>query len=153
MDGISMKLLMLTSMISIVALLAWASWTNNLGVGPMIAAKLAGYPSWMVFCAVVPIFALFNSVFEEIAFRGVMQEALKRTFQSLAPALLLQASVFAALHFIAGFPNGFIGILLVFFYALALGYLRERTGGTLSPVLAHFVTGMTIFYWLIIRFL
>ena len=89
-----------------------------------------------------------NAFAEEVVYRGVMQEALSRVFKQKSIVLVLQASTFAAIHFAVGFPNGFLGYLMVFVYGFVLGYLRVRTNGMLAPYLAHVIADLAIGYFL-----
>lgn len=143
----------LTGMASTAALIAWAFWTDHLGPALEFARELVGQPGWLLAGIVVPLFALANAFAEEAVYRGVLQEALQRTFRAPAVVLGLQALAFAAVHYAAGFPNGRVGFLMVYFYALALGGLRMRTRGVLAPYLAHVAADLTIGYFLLFRVL
>jgi membrane protease YdiL (CAAX protease family) len=130
------------------ALLLWAMWTDNLGIGATMAQSLSAFPRAVVFALIVPVFAASNALAEECFFRGVVQSALKDLF-SVPVILLLQASVFASAHYAAGFPNGVVGYAMTFVYAAMLGYLRVRSKGLLAPVLTHFCADLTIGYFLL----
>lgn len=54
---------------SAVALIAWAVWTDNFGIGAQMIANVAHLPPLVLI--VIPVFALFNAVTEEAVFRGV----------------------------------------------------------------------------------
>jgi membrane protease YdiL (CAAX protease family) len=110
---------------------------------------LAAYPRWLIFGCGVPLFALANAFVEEAIFRGVVQEALARTFSRPRVVIILQAAVFAAAHYMAGFPNGKAGYAMVLVYGVLLGYLRLRTNGLLAPWLAHVASDLAIGYVLI----
>ncbi len=69
--------------------------------------------------------------------RGVIQETFHRTFKSVSVTVGLQATIFAAAHFLMGFPNGIIGFLMVFVWGSMIGYLRHRTKGLLAPYIVH----------------
>lgn len=88
------------------------------------------------------LFSAVNAFAEEFLFRGVALEAL---MISQAPwiANLLQAIAFGFLHY-AGFPFGFVGMIMGFLFGLMMGYLRLRTRGLLSPWMAHFITDLGI---------
>jgi hypothetical protein len=64
------------------------------------------------------VFSVVNAAFEEAAYRGVVLDALDAARVAAATALVLQAVAFAALHFRAGFPRGFVGVALTFVYGL-----------------------------------
>ncbi|MGZ3656656.1 MAG: CPBP family glutamic-type intramembrane protease [Bdellovibrionota bacterium] len=145
LDRITWFLLILTSLLSALALILWALWTNYLGVATQMIAPLKAAPRWFSLLVLVPGFALANAAAEEAVYRGVIQYALEKVFAQRAwLALALQASAFAAAHFIAGFPNGKIGYLMTFVYALLLGWLRRRTNGMLAPYIAHVVADTVI---------
>lgn len=148
-DQVSWLLIVLTSLVSAVALILWALWTNYLGIASSMLSTFRQVPFWFLLFVGIPGFALLNAFAEEVVYRGVLQEALGRRFENGMPLLLAaQASAFAAAHFAVGFPNGKVGYLMTFVYALMLGYLRERTRGMLAPYLTHvaadFVIGLTL---------
>jgi hypothetical protein len=149
LDPAAWILTLVTALVSVAALAAWATWTDNLGVGTRMVQGFHAYPRWLILCCGVPLFALTNGFVEEAVFRGVVQEALARAFNRPLVMLVLQASVFAALHYAAGFPNGKMGYLMVLVYGWMLGYLRLRTNGLLSPWLAHVVSDLAIGYMLV----
>jgi len=74
------------------------------------------------------LFAVVNSFFEEVLYRGVFMYALEAAFGSPAVALILQAVFFGLLH-VQGFPRGVSGMVLAGVFGLALGYLRIRSRG------------------------
>jgi membrane protease YdiL (CAAX protease family) len=138
LDQVTWFLVVLTSLISALALILWALWTDYLGVATQMMAPLRDAPRWFSFFVVVPGFALANAAAEELVYRGVLQHAFETAFPTRPLlTLALQASAFAAAHFQAGFPNGWLGYLMTFAYALMLGYLRWRTRGMLAPWAAH----------------
>jgi membrane protease YdiL (CAAX protease family) len=145
-DRISLILLGLICVLSIGALIAWAYWTDNLGLGVQLAQGVSHCPKWLIFFVGVPLFAIVNAFGEEVIYRGVLQEALMRVFKNMAIVLALQASAFAAAHFAFGFPNGYVGYVMVFAWGLMLGYLRIRTAGMLAPYLAHVIADLIIGY-------
>lgn len=142
-----------TGIASTGALVLWAIWTDQLGIGERMVQGFAGIPFWILVGFGIPAFAVLNAVAEECVYRGVMQEALTRTLGSTPLILVLQAGAFAAVHFKMGFPNGLMGYAMVFVYGLALGYLRHRTGGMRWPIAAHVLADLTIGYVLIFKFL
>lgn len=74
---------------------------------------------------------------EELAFRGVFQTSLLRLFgERRWPALLLAAAVFSIIHY-AVVP--WQALFPLFILGLVFGYLYERTGSLLTPILAHAV--------------
>lgn len=87
-------------------------------------------------------FALVNATFEELLFRGWLQDRLEPLF-GISPAILLQAISFGLLHF-RGVPSGAVGVLLAGSWALALGVLRRHTSGLVTPIAAHVVADLVI---------
>ena len=88
--------------------------------------------------------AAINAVVEEAVYRGIVQDSLERVLRSGGTTLVLQASVFAALHFPTGILQGVAGVGLAFFYGLVLGLLRRRSEGLAVPVIAHTVTDLVV---------
>jgi membrane protease YdiL (CAAX protease family) len=137
-EQITWFLVALTALVSALALVLWALWTDYLGVATQMLASFKTAPRWFSILIMVPGFALVNAAAEELVYRGVLFDALEEGWGGAPWALLtLQASAFAAAHYAAGFPNGRLGYLMVFVYALMLGYLRRRTGGIVAPYVAH----------------
>lgn len=143
-DRTSVVMLILTSVFSVAALILWAFWTNNLGYGAVFVKAFGATPRWQIFTVFIPAFALANAFAEEVVFRGLIQESLSRVFRNTYLVLILQASAFAAAHFSGGFPNGYLGYLMTFVYAMMLGYLRKRSNGILAPYVAHVIADTTI---------
>ncbi len=81
------------------------------------------------------ISGLAAAVAEEIFFRGWMQPMLRKRY-SAAVSIVAVNLVFAPLHLIAA-PY-FIS-LLTFFPGLIMGWLRERYGNILPPMIFHFL--------------
>ncbi|MGZ3694498.1 MAG: CPBP family intramembrane glutamic endopeptidase [Bdellovibrionota bacterium] len=145
LDQTTLALVILTSFISVIALGLWAMWSNYLGVGSAMMKGMRSTPSWLLLGIYIPVFALVNAFSEEVIYRGFLQEALRKRFpQKIRLVLAMQASAFAAAHYRAGFPNGKLGYLMTFSYAMMLGYLRERSEGMLAPFLAHVVADFMI---------
>jgi membrane protease YdiL (CAAX protease family) len=147
-DKISRWLIGLTSFFSIAALIVWAFGSDNLGAGAQMVQGFIQYPGWLIIGLGIPLFALFNALAEEFYFRGVFQTALDSVSLQKTWVIFLQATVFAAAHFTAGFPNGLMGYLMVLVYGVMLGYLKERTSGIFAPYLARVVADLTIGYFL-----
>lgn len=88
--------------------------------------RAAGWPLWSAFV----LYAVVPAVFEELAFRGVIQTRL-RGVMGRREAWLAQAGMFSILHLSpAIFPSHFaIGLLL--------GWLRNRTGSLWPGMVLH----------------
>lgn len=102
---------------------------EHLGV-PMASATAAfrdaGWPLWsmLVLVSVMP------AVFEELAFRGVIQSALERVFNA-RDAWLIQAALFSVLHLSPlMFPSHFL-------MGLCFGYMRRRSRSIYPGMLLH----------------
>lgn len=148
-DQISWILIAFTSLLAGVGLIIWGNWTNNLGESIKMMKTITNYfPSFFIVIAMLPAFALFNAFVEEFIFRGVFQEALTDILGD-KPVLVisLQSSVFAAIHFAAGFPNGIIGYMMVFIWGVMIGYLRCRTCGMLAPYIVHVCADLVIVFY------
>lgn len=93
-----------------------------------------GWPVWgaLISCAAVP------AVFEETAFRGVIQTGME---QVMAPrdALIVQAAMFSVLHLS---PVVFVSHFAI---GLALGVLRSRTRSIYPGMLVHGAWNATVF--------
>jgi membrane protease YdiL (CAAX protease family) len=80
---------------------------------------------------VLVMIALMPAVFEEIAFRGVVQQALRPAL-SVREAIIVQALLFAILHLSAwSIPH--LAVM-----GLTLGFLRARSGSLLPGMVVHF---------------
>lgn len=131
---------------SAVALVAWAFWTDNLGIGEQMMASVSHLPTAVLAFIVIPGFALFNAVTEEAVFRGVLYAAIARSSGSIWLTVIVQAFAFAALHFEMGFPNGWLGYVMVLVWGLILGYVRAQTRGLMAPIVAHVLADLVIGY-------
>jgi membrane protease YdiL (CAAX protease family) len=138
-----------TGVLSAAALILWASWTENLGIGAQMIADFAQVPFAVLALLGIPLFALVNAFTEEAIFRGVMLTALTASSDSAWLAVVVQAAAFASLHYEMGFPNGAIGYGMALGYGLVLGYLRLRTDGLLAPTAAHVIADLTIGFILV----
>lgn len=73
---------------------------------------------------------------EELTFRGVLQTCLLRLFHGRRwAALLVTAAVFSVIHFWV--ITSWHGLVPLFVLGLVFGYVYERTGSLLTPVLTH----------------
>ncbi|MFM7764399.1 MAG: lysostaphin resistance A-like protein [Sphingomonadales bacterium] len=84
--------------------------------------------------------AFLPAVIEELLFRGVLQNIFKGITGNIIRAIVLQAFVFATLHF------SFYELPGIFLLGLAFGYLRSASGSTFYGMVAHFLfNGTAIF--------
>jgi len=105
-------------------------WTiERLGV-PIASATAtftnAGWPLWTMFLLI----SLMPAVFEELAFRGVIQSSLERVLNA-RDAWLIQAALFSVLHlYPLMFPSHFL-------MGLCFGYMRRRSRSIYPGMLLH----------------
>jgi len=102
---------------------------EHLGV-PIASAtggfERAGWPVWSMFLLI----SLMPAVFEELAFRGVIQSSLERIFNT-RDAWLIQAALFSVLHLSPlVFPSHFL-------MGLCFGLLRRRTRSIYPGMVLH----------------
>ena len=143
-DSFSWILVAITIPLSVLSLLLWTYWADYIGEGVGFMRQFEALPRWILFIVIVPIFALTNAAIEEIMFRGIIQETFHKTFKSVSVTVALQALIFAASHFLSGFPNGVIGFMMVFVWGCMIGYLRHRTRGLLAPYVVHVAADLII---------
>lgn len=131
-----------TVLVSGLALVAWMVWMK-----PELGRHLALMPEGPIW--IYPFiglgFAVFNATLEEAIFRGIVMETLDSALGAGYGSVAIQAIAFAAFHYLAGFPNGFAGVSMVFVYGLALGAIRRMSRGMLAPLIAHIGADLTIF--------
>lgn len=74
--------------------------------------------------------------FEEIIFRGVLLQTIKR-YAGSAAAIVISAAIFAALH------GSLYVITNIFFLGLLFGYLFDKTGSIVPGMVLHFLFNAT----------
>uniref|UniRef100_A0A0G4GWZ2 CAAX prenyl protease 2/Lysostaphin resistance protein A-like domain-containing protein n=1 Tax=Chromera velia CCMP2878 TaxID=1169474 RepID=A0A0G4GWZ2_9ALVE len=159
--------LLVSSFLTAAALVAWSlSKRGNHGaIQPFLGPPLTSH--W----SAPAVFSVGNAILEEADFRAVIFWALLKSEQLVSPllteaegatvpglslqtyrvaALAIQALVFAAFHYQGGFPNGKMGVLMVFVWAVVLGLFVWTTGALVAPLLVHIVADSTIAF-LIVR--
>jgi membrane protease YdiL (CAAX protease family) len=76
------------------------------------------------------LISLMPGIFEELAFRGVIQSTLEHVFDR-REALVIQAALFSVLHLLPlDFPSHFV-------MGLCLGYMRLRTKSLYPGMILH----------------
>lgn len=121
---------------------ALALWTVAVTpAAPPYLAQLQQYPGWLAVLGVAG-FALVNPIWEEAMFRGVVLEDLTASWGA-GPAVVVQAVLFGAAHW-AGFPSGWVGMVMAAAWGFVLGVLRLRTRGILVPYLVHVAANAVI---------
>jgi membrane protease YdiL (CAAX protease family) len=118
---------------SATGLLVWLSCLRP-DIGDLVERFV---PDWPVPVLVLGglAFSIVNAAVEELAYRGVLMDALEKTAGARL-ALLGQAAAFGVLH-INGFPRGWVGIVLASVFGLLMGIVRRRSFGLLAPWIAH----------------
>jgi uncharacterized protein len=74
---------------------------------------------------------------EELLFRGLLFGWLRQRL-SFAATLLLTSVLFMVMHYFLILAVG------VYFYSLVAGWLRERSGSVLPPLVMHILTDTTM---------
>ena len=113
----------------VVVMYVYFHFLAQLGM-PMIKATEtiagAGWPVWTGFVLI----SLMPAIFEELAFRGVIQSSLERIFNA-RDAWLIQAALFSLLHLSPlVFPSHFA-------MGLAFGWMRMRSRSLYPGMLLH----------------
>ncbi len=90
------------------------------------------------------VFALVNSIVEEVVYRGILWSGLEEIFDNVYIVIVVQALIFGAIHY-WGIPNGIMGAVMATVYGLFLGVIRNCSKGLLMPILTHNFADMTIF--------
>ncbi|MFW6435484.1 MAG: type II CAAX prenyl endopeptidase Rce1 family protein [Halovenus sp.] len=89
--------------------------------------------------AMIVMMLLVVGPFEELLFRGVVQNRLRENFD-VFPAIAIASAIFAAVHVIAlaGSLTGMlVTVTILFFPATIFGFVYEYTGNLVVPALLH----------------
>lgn len=141
-DGDVLKLMVFTAVISALALIGWVALTKP-DLGRHL--RLVPHGPFWIYPFVGIWFAIFNAAMEEAIFRGIVMEAIESAFGPGYLSIGIQAIPFAAIHYIAGFPNGLIGVAMVLVYGVLLGAVRRLSQGIAAPFITHVAADLTIF--------
>ncbi len=131
--GVSLPLYALViagSLVTVGCMLVWVGFIRELIGLPHIRLRELFGKNPPSFPVMVIFIAVFPAVFEELAFRGVMQGVM-RTLSTKTAAIVVTAILFSLIHF--QFLN--LGLVVLAFY---LGLLREWTGSLYPGMVAHF---------------
>lgn len=79
-------------------------------------------------------------IFEELFFRGLILEELKRLTKSIHTSNLIQAILFGLIHAL------FFRKLLTFFLGLVIGYIYIKTKSIIIPIIIHMVNNLASYY-------
>jgi uncharacterized protein len=140
-DRVSAVWAILFTITAAIALLAWR-YGADVDMTRYRQFVPPNVPRWAMFAGILP-FAMFNAVFEELVWRGVVWQAGEGAFGRTA-ALILSSLSFGVAHY-RGFPSGVLGVALATIFGLMMGLVRMRTGGLLGPWLAHVFADVVIF--------
>lgn len=96
----------------------------------------------VIFCA---------PIIEEFTFRGALQMSLCRVGLPRWWAIIATGSLFAAVHIPVLVPGAMAsGLAILFLLALVLGWLMQRTGRIIAPIVGHALfngLNLAIFWW------
>jgi uncharacterized protein len=77
---------------------------------------------------------------EELLFRGLLFGVLRESRLGFAGTLMMTSALWSALHM----QYSLYGLIAIFFIGLYLGWLRERTGSLVPPMVCHALYNGTI---------
>lgn len=106
-----------------------------------VISSIQGFSDYI---ASLILMALLPALFEEMLFRGGLQNLLFRQTKNLWLAVLLTSVIFSAFHL------SFYGFLPRFMLGIVLGLLFQWTGSIWLAVIGHFVNnavGVSQLYW------
>ncbi len=135
-------LVLATATVSGLGLVGW-----YLLIKPDISSHLAQMPKLSVWALpfVAVGFAMLNAAMEEFVFRGIVMQSLDSAVGVGYAAITIQAVSFGLFHYVAGFPNGVLGLVMVCVFGFLLGMLRRRSEGLLAAWMAHVLADIVIF--------
>lgn len=108
----------------------WTALAETLGEGPGLPDEVAGMREVLGPWGLVFVYAVSPALFEELAFRGLLQGRLLALMGWL-PGILSTATLFAVAHGISMGTPLHLGI------GLFLGWLRDRSGSLWPGILLH----------------
>jgi membrane protease YdiL (CAAX protease family) len=86
--------------------------------------------------------ALVPGIWEELAFRGLMQSKLRTVFSGTA-AILLSSLFFSLFHFsnlVTQAPSQVIpGVILAFFFGIGWGYVTLKANSVVPAMISHYL--------------
>jgi membrane protease YdiL (CAAX protease family) len=86
------------------------------------------------FFLVVLLVVVVAPILEEVIYRGLIQDALRRRGLRPWAAIAVASVVFALMHLGSAAPHA---VAAIFVLSLAFGWARERTGGLVAPITMH----------------
>jgi len=85
----------------------------------------------------IVMIGILPAIGEELLFRGIVQQLLKKKFGNAHAAIWVSAAIFSALHL------QFFGFLPRLVLGAMFGYMLEWSGSLWLPMIAHFVNNAT----------
>ena len=122
-------------------LIAWYVIVNP-DISDLTGVVPRAHPAFLILSGL--LFSTANAFCEEFLWRGMIFNALERSFSSGAAVVGIQALSFGLAH-VHGFPRGVSGMVLASIYGLLAGCFRKQAGGLLAPIIAHALTDAVIF--------
>jgi uncharacterized protein len=95
----------------------------------MVIARMDNFTDYLLSIFMV---ALLPAVFEEVLFRGALQNLLSRWFKNPVAAIIVTAIIFSAIH------GSYLGFLSRFVLGFVLGWIFYRTSSLWLSIVAHF---------------
>ena len=122
-----------------------AAFSLNFGMGLLSAgSNSAGYQQvadaqyGVSFFIGLFLYGVVSPITEEIIYRGITYQRLKRTF-GVIPAMLISALIFGGLH--GNWEQAVYGTLM----GILLAWVYEKYAGFLAPVLVHMVANLGVY--------
>ncbi len=94
-----------------------------------VIARMNNFSDYIISVIVI---ALLPAMFEEILFRGALQNLLSRWFKMPVLGIVITAIIFSAIH------GSYLGFLSRFALGFVLGWMYYRTGNIWLNILGHF---------------
>jgi hypothetical protein len=103
---------------------------------------LVNFQSPLEFILGLVVVAVIPGIGEELLFRGVLQNKIAKSTQSIHLAIWVSAFIFSAIHF------QFYGFLPRMLLGALFGYLYFWSGSLLVPMFAHFLNNGFTLVWM-----
>lgn len=103
-----------------------------------ITAAFLDSQSFGGFAVNLLLVGVLPAVGEELLFRGVVQQILKRMTRNAHAAIWISAAIFSAMHM------QFFGFLPRLLLGAMFGYMLEWTGTLWAPMIAHFINNAAV---------
>jgi hypothetical protein len=94
-----------------------------------VLSEMSGIPDLIMSLLVM---ALAPAIFEEVFFRGGLQQMMTKTTGNVLVSVIVTSILFSAIHF------SFYGFLSRTAMGIVLGFLFAKSGNLWVPILAHF---------------